>query len=207
MENEGRDYIMKKPFYKRWWFIAFAIIVVLGAIGSMGEDSTKVDSVEPAEVEAEKPVEETAEEKAARETKEAEEKAEDEQKAKEKAEADAKLEAEAKAAAEKKAKEDSIPREHKSALTKAELYAKTMHLSKKGIYEQLTSDYGEGFPAEAAQYAIDTIEWDWNANALEKAKIYAETMAMSDSAIFDQLTSEYGEKFTNEEAQYAIDNL
>lgn len=30
-----------------------------------------------------------------------------------------------------------------------------MHMSKAGIYDQLTSEYGEGFEADAAQYAID----------------------------------------------------
>lgn len=103
--------------------------------------------------------------------------------------------------------EDSVPREYKSALEKAKTYAEIMHMSKAGIYDQLTSEYGEKFPAEAAQYAIDNINHDWKANALEKAKTYAETMAMSDSAIYDQLISEHGEKFTPEEAQYAIDNL
>lgn len=82
-----------------------------------------------------------------------------------------------------------------------------MSMSKAGIYDQLTSEYGEGFPAEAAKYAIDNIVWDWKANALEKAQTYAETTSMSNSAIYDQLISEYGEKFTPEEAQYAIDNL
>lgn len=109
--------------------------------------------------------------------------------------------------AEDKVKEDSVPREYTSALTKAESYAETMYMSKAGIYDQLTSEYGENFPEEAAQYAIDNIEFDWKANALEKAKSYAETMDMSNSAIYDQLISEYGEKFTPDEAQYAIDNL
>lgn len=140
----------------------------------MGEESATDESNEPAQVEAEKPQvekpKETDEEKAAREAKEAEEKALAEQKAKEEAEA--------------KAKEDSIPREYKSALKKAESYAETMYMSKAGIYDQLTSEYGENFPAEAAQYAIDNIKWDWNANALEKAKSYAEMMDMSDSAIY-----------------------
>lgn len=82
-----------------------------------------------------------------------------------------------------------------------------MHMSKQGIYEQLTSEYGEGFEADAAQYAIDNVKADWNQNALAKAKSYQQSMSMSKNAIYDQLTSEYGEKFTKEEAQYAIDNL
>ena len=97
--------------------------------------------------------------------------------------------------------------EYKNALKKAESYSKLMHMSKQGIYDQLTSEYGEQFPADAAQYAIDNIQADWNANALEKAKSYQNTMNMSKNAIYDQLISEYGEKFTKEEAQYAIDHL
>lgn len=82
-----------------------------------------------------------------------------------------------------------------------------MHMSKAGVYDQLTSDYGENFPKEAAQYAIDNIDFDWKEAALKKAQTYAESMSMSDSAIYDQLVSEYGEKFTKEEAKYAVANL
>ena len=103
--------------------------------------------------------------------------------------------------------EDNIPTEYKSALRKAKSYADTMNMSKAGLYDQLTSEYGEKFTIEAAQYAIDNITVDWKENALKKAKLYQETMSMSPAAIYDQLTSEYGEKFTAEEAQYAIDNL
>ena len=97
--------------------------------------------------------------------------------------------------------------EQRNALKKAELYASTMYMSKQSIYDQLVSPYGENFDKEAAQYAIDNIEWDWCANALEKAKIYRDTMSMSKNSIYDQLISPYGENFTKEEAQYAIDNL
>jgi TM2 domain-containing membrane protein YozV len=101
----------------------------------------------------------------------------------------------------------AVPAEYVSALTKAETYSDFMYMSKAGIYDQLTSEYGEKFSPEAAQYAVDTIAADWNANALEKAKTYQETMAMSPEAIRDQLVSEYGEKFTPEEADYAIAHL
>ena len=97
--------------------------------------------------------------------------------------------------------------EMKNALKKAESYSSLMHMSKKGIYEQLTSEYGEGFDAASAQYAIDNLKADYNANALAKAKSYRDTMSMSKNAIYEQLVSEYGEKFTASEAQYAIDHL
>lgn len=95
--------------------------------------------------------------------------------------------------------------EQKNALRKAETYSKTMHMSKNGIYNQLTSAI-EGFSKETAQYAIDNLDVDWKENALEKAKSYQTTMSMSKKAIYNQLTSTI-EGFTKEEAQYAIDNL
>lgn len=95
--------------------------------------------------------------------------------------------------------------EEKNALKKAKSYSSTMHMSKKGIYNQLTST-AEGFGKEAAQYAIDNIEADWNNNALEKAKSYQSTLNMSKKAIYNQLISNV-EGFTKEEAQYAIDHL
>lgn len=103
--------------------------------------------------------------------------------------------------------EDDVPREYKSALTKAKTYSDMMHMSKLGIYDQLVSEHGDAFPPEAAQYAVDNLTTDYNANALKKAENYAETMSMSNAAIYDQLVSEHGERFTPEEAQYAVDNL
>lgn len=102
---------------------------------------------------------------------------------------------------------DNVPAEYKSALRKADSYANMQHMSKKGLYDQLTSEYGEKFTPEAAQYAVDNVKADWNANALAKAKSYQEMQHMSPAAIHDQLTSEYGEKFTEAEADYAIENL
>jgi len=101
----------------------------------------------------------------------------------------------------------AVPAEYRSALNKATTYANTMRMSKKAVYDQLVSDYGEKFSAEAAQYAIDNVKADWNANALAKAKTYQNTMSMSPSAIHDQLTSDAGEKFIQAEADYAIQNL
>ncbi|MCX6730806.1 MAG: Ltp family lipoprotein [Candidatus Roizmanbacteria bacterium] len=104
-------------------------------------------------------------------------------------------------------KAPAVPAEYRSALNKATTYANTMHMSKKGVYNQLVSEYGEKFSPEAAQYGIDNVKTDWNANALAKAKTYQDSMSMSPSAIRNQLTSDAGEKFTQAEADYAIQNL
>ncbi|MBG6059912.1 hypothetical protein RCH16_003392 [Cryobacterium sp. MP_M5] len=101
----------------------------------------------------------------------------------------------------------AIPADFASALVKATSYSQNMHMSKTGLYGQLTSEYGERFSPEAAQYGVDNVQADWNANALAKAKSYQETMAMSPESIREQLTSEYGEQFTAEEADFAIQHL
>lgn len=103
--------------------------------------------------------------------------------------------------------EDNVPKEYKTALKSANSYSKTMHMSKQGIYDQLTSEYGGQFPAEAAQYAIDNLEADYNENALLQAQSYSKSMHMSKQGIYEQLISEYGGQFTEEEAKYAIDHL
>ena len=46
-----------------------------------------------------------------------------------------------------------VPADYANALRQADSYSKTLHMSKQGIYDQLTSEYGGQFSAEAAQYA------------------------------------------------------
>ena len=171
------------------------LVVLMIVIGSSGsKDKADKVAVSPTSTATAKPL--TPEEQ----------RQADEAKAKQEAEAKAQKEAEDKAKAEAEAKANA-PADFKSALNKANSYANIMHMSKQGVYDQLVSEYGEKFSAEAAQYAIDNVKADWNANALAKAKDYQDKMSMSPSAIHDQLTSQYGEKFTQAEADYAIEHL
>lgn len=103
--------------------------------------------------------------------------------------------------------EKPIPTEYVSALKKAQIYVDEMHMSKKGLYDQLTSEYGEQFDKKAAKYAVNHVKANWKKNALAKAKNYQENMSMSKEAIRDQLTSDAGEQFTKKEADYAIRHL
>ena len=178
----------KKPIYKRAWLGALAIVIVAGTTGCSDVDNSK--EVNSGNVESTQEVSQNNSENTNVENK-SEDKTEN-------------------TVAENKSEdkvEDNIPTEYKSALKQAETYSEMMHMSKAGIYDQLTSEYGGQFTAEAAQYAIDNVEADWKKNALESAKTYQDMMAMSPNAIYDQLVSEYGGQFTPEEAQYAIDNL
>jgi hypothetical protein len=170
----------KKPIYKRVWFwllIAVAFIIVIAA--SSGDGGTSTESESETEAAAQAVENEKPNESVAA----------------------------ANGQTITTLKEKAIPAEYASALIKAKTYSETMHMSKKGLYAQLTSEYGEKFSAEAAQYAVDHVNADWKANALASAKNYQSTMAMSPAAIRDQLVSEYGEKFTEEEAEYAIAHL
>lgn len=54
--------------------------------------------------------------------------------------------------------EETVSKEFENALKKADQYANDMHMSKKGVYEQLTSEYGEQFTADEAQYAVDNLD-------------------------------------------------
>ncbi|HEI7351368.1 TPA: Ltp family lipoprotein [Staphylococcus aureus] len=103
--------------------------------------------------------------------------------------------------------DDSKTRDQKAALKQAEFYSEYLHSSKQDIFHQLTSEYGNKFSEDDAQYAIDHLKADYNKNALESAKTYAKSLNMSTREIYDQLISEYGGRFTPSEAQYAIDHL
>lgn len=54
--------------------------------------------------------------------------------------------------------DDNVPTEYKSALKKAKSYSDSMHMSKAGLYDQLTSEYGEKFTQEEADYAIANLK-------------------------------------------------
>lgn len=178
----------KKPFYKKWWVWVLAIIIVsmLGnAIGGGGgrKDDNKSAS-QNASSSVSKNVKSSSNKPASSQSSSSTE------------------------SSSSKSSSSSVPAEYKSALIKAKIYATTMKMSKKGVYDQLTSDAGEKFSAQAGQYAIDHLTGiDWNANALAKAKSYQKEMSMSPEAIRDQLTSASGEQFTPQEASYAIQHL
>lgn len=103
--------------------------------------------------------------------------------------------------------EPKVPAEYRSALNQAKTYANSMDLSKQGVYDQLVSEYGGQFSAEAAQYAVDNVVADWNGNALSQAMTYQNDMNLSPAAVRDQLVSPHGGKFTEAEADFAMSRL
>ena len=95
-----------------------------------------------------------------------------------------------------------------NALRSAEQYLDFMPFSRAGLIQQLASEYGEGFTAEDAEFAVATLEQtgkvDWNAEAAEAAQSYLDMMSFSRDGLFEQLTSSYGAGFTPEQANAGL---
>lgn len=100
-------------------------------------------------------------------------------------------------------REPEVSREFQNAQQAAEKYLAYSSFSKSGLYDQLLF---EGYPEDAAQYAVDKMDEgvNWDIQALEKAKDYLEYSSFSDQGLYEQLLFE---GFTEGQAQYAIDNL
>ncbi|GAD17067.1 hypothetical protein FD05_GL001860 [Lentilactobacillus otakiensis DSM 19908 = JCM 15040] len=96
----------------------------------------------------------------------------------------------------------------RAALSSAYFYARSEHMSKRAIYHQLISKYGDGFSKHAASYAVRHLHGiSWNRNALKSAHFYRHSEHMSNRAIYDQLISSYGDMFTRSQARYAVRHL
>jgi hypothetical protein len=95
-----------------------------------------------------------------------------------------------------------------SAVRSAESYLSFSAFSRVGLTEQLTSEYGEGFMPEDAEFAIAYLEStgavDWNQEAAESAKSYLDFQGFSRDGLYEQLTSEYGEAFTPDQANFGL---
>ena len=75
--------------------------------------------------------------------------------------------------------------------------------SRKGLIDQLSSEYGSKFPVDDATIAVDSLDVDWNAQAEKSATQYLNTMGFSCDGLIQQLSSAAGSKYTVAEATYA----
>ena len=112
--------------------------------------------------------------------------------------------------AKKQAKEkveETISVSRQNALKAAEQYLDTGAFSKQGLIEQLSSEYGSGFPKRDAQWAVNQLDVDWDEQAVKAAEQYLDTGAFSRQGLIEQLSSEYGSQFTKAQAQHAADEV
>lgn len=90
----------------------------------------------------------------------------------------------------------------RNAVRSARSYLSMSGFSRKGLIQQLSSEYGEQFSVGDATVAVDYLSVDWNAQAARSAAAYLEMSGFSCQGLIDQLSSSYGEKYTVAQATY-----
>jgi hypothetical protein len=80
--------------------------------------------------------------------------------------------------------------------------------SDQGLLQQLTSSAGNGFSDSDAEFAINDLNPNWDAQAVDAANGYlSEGQGFSDQGLLQQLTSSAGDGFCEAQAEYAISSL
>lgn len=170
--DSERNAEMKKPLFKRPWFIAIVIIVIIVIIGSFGGNSDEPAEKVTPPAKTETTI--TAPEKESTPVKEAEPNVPEEyQSALKKAQSYSDRMYMSKAGiydqliseygeqfteeAAQYAMENVKADWKANALAKAHTYQEKMDMSPAAIYDQLISEYGEKFTEEEAQYAVDNL--------------------------------------------------
>lgn len=103
--------------------------------------------------------------------------------------------------------EPDVPVEMQNAIDSARSYVEMSGFSEAGLIEQLSSEYGEGYPTDVATEAVESLDVDWRAEAVESAESYMDMSSFSRSGLIEQLTSEYGDGFTRSQAEYAVSEV
>jgi hypothetical protein len=98
----------------------------------------------------------------------------------------------------------ALTKAQEQAIGSARDYLATSSFSRKGLIQQLSSAYGEGFSAKDATFAVDYLKVDWNEQAARSAKAYLEVSHFSRAGLIHQLESSYGEGFTHAQAVYGV---
>jgi hypothetical protein len=171
----------KKPIYKRWWAIGLAAIFVIGGISvaAGGSDDGKADVPQHAAAQTAPKVEMPKAEQPAEEA----------------------------APQPEPAPQPQYTVSQENAIESAESYLDMSGFSRAGLIDQLSSQYGEGFPTADAVFAVNHIDVDWNAQAVKSAKSYLDMGGFSRAGLIDQLSSPYGEQFTVAQATYAANKV
>jgi hypothetical protein len=79
--------------------------------------------------------------------------------------------------------------------------------SEQGLLQQLTSSAGDGFTGAQAEYAINSLNPNWDAQAVDAAKSYMQMGGFSQASLIQQLKSSAGSGFTQAQAEYAASQV
>ena len=99
--------------------------------------------------------------------------------------------------------ESNLTRAQQNAVRQATSYLNMSGFSRKGLIDQLSSEYGSKFPVDDATIAVDSLDVDWNAQAERSASQYLNMTGFSCDGLIQQLSSAAGSKYTVAEATYA----
>ena len=197
----------RKPFWRRRWVIVTgAVLAVFMAAGAMSQDVDEESaSAEPLEVSAtteapqstttEAPVPTTTEAPAPTTTAAP---------AATTTAAPAATTTAAPAPTTTEAPAPPVNLELENAKAEARDYLDYSPFSRQGLIDQLSSEYGAGYPVDIATQAVDSLNEDWNAQAVKAAQDYLDYSPFSRQGLIDQLSSEYGGQFTIERATHGV---
>lgn len=93
-----------------------------------------------------------------------------------------------------------------NAISSAKQYLSFASFSRTGLIRQLSSDAGDGYNLEDAQFAVDYLDVNWKDQARKSAVNYLEITAFSCQGLIEQLSSDAGEGFTLEQAKYGAES-
>ena len=96
----------------------------------------------------------------------------------------------------------SLTRPQQNAVRSANQYLSVIGFSRKGLIDQLSSSYGDGYDQADATIAVDSLNVDWNEQAARSATQYLEMTGFSCNGLIEQLSSSYGDKYTKAQATY-----
>lgn len=96
----------------------------------------------------------------------------------------------------------SLTRPQSNAVRSASQYLSMSGFSRKGLIDQLSSSYGDGYDKADATIAVDSLDVDWNEQAARSAAQYLEMSGFSCNGLIDQLSSSAGDKYTKDQATY-----
>lgn len=96
----------------------------------------------------------------------------------------------------------SLTRPQKNAVRSANNYLSMSGFSQRGLIEQLSSSYGDGYSVADATAAVNSLSVNWNEQAARSAEQYLSMMGFSCSGLVQQLSNDAGDKYTRDQATY-----
>ncbi|WP_336152219.1 Ltp family lipoprotein [Acinetobacter sp. 99] len=93
------------------------------------------------------------------------------------------------------------------AARSAKQYLSMTGFSHKGLIQQLSSDYGDGYSISDATAAVNSLNVDWNEQATRSARQYLEMTGFSCKGLIEQLSSSAGDGYTVSQATYGAQQV